>query len=154
VQGWDCMKHAGKSPTWTVCVPTIFLIMHICPAFFEQLTPFPHILSIHCTFTIHRIICPWIYARWTFLAFKNCIANHTSEVPEFSVLCPTFNDYSNWREKKIWRHTTQKTCSPWWLTFTGRAHHLHDYYSQLVLTFWTYLVYTGMPPSYMRVPLC
>jgi hypothetical protein len=26
-----------------------------------------------------------------------------------------------------------------------RAHHLHDQYSQLVLTFWTYLVHTSMP---------
>jgi hypothetical protein len=27
--------------------------MHISPASFEQLTPFPYIPLVHCTFTLH-----------------------------------------------------------------------------------------------------
>jgi len=79
VQGWDCTQHAWKLHAWTVCTPTFFLIMNICPAFFQQLT---HLL-IFPSFTApsHYTwkMCLWISARWTLWAFKNCIANCTSE---------------------------------------------------------------------------
>jgi hypothetical protein len=47
------MEDAGKCATSAVRAPASFIVMHISPAFFEQPTPFPHIPSVYCTFTLN-----------------------------------------------------------------------------------------------------
>ena len=142
VQGWDCMQHAWKFPTWTVSASTFFLIMHICPAFFEQLTHFLTFPSFTAPSSYTWTICLWISTRLTFLALKNCIVNCTSEVLECSFSCLNF-DYNNWG-KKIKTPYYTKNLFPL-MTDLHRicTHHLHGQYLQLVLTFWTYVVHTG-----------
>ena len=79
-------------------VPTSFLILHISPAFFAQLTPFLHIPFIQCTSPYTSAICLWISAGWTFLAFKNCTTDRTAHVGGFVSI---FNDCSK-MGGKLW----------------------------------------------------
>jgi len=41
VQGGNHMGHPWKPPTWTVSMPTLFIV-HNSPAFFDHPTPLPH----------------------------------------------------------------------------------------------------------------
>jgi len=77
------------------------------PAVFEQPTPFPHIPFVHYTFTIYFKICLWISTGWTFLAFKNRITDHTSQVAVLS--CSSLKRLGG---EKILLCTTRYTCPP------------------------------------------
>jgi len=75
-------------------VPISALAMHRSFAFSEQLTQFSHIFFVHRTFCIHWTMCPWTYAGWTFLVFKNPMTVSTSQVAGFPIVF--FNEFSDW----------------------------------------------------------
>ena len=89
-------------------VSTSALTMHHSFALSEQLTPVPHIFSVHITFSMHWTMCLWIYAGWTFLVFKNLMTGSTSQVAGFLIVI--FNGYGDWRGK--WWHRTMQYPSP------------------------------------------
>jgi hypothetical protein len=99
VQGQNCMVDAWKFPTWTVCAHTLFLVVHISPAFIDQLTPFPNIPFVHCTFTAHFNNLTVNFCQMNVLVCKNHISDPTLWVVGVSVFMLIFNDYSEWEEK-------------------------------------------------------
>jgi hypothetical protein len=138
VQGGDHMGHPQKSPTWTVTMPTLF-IMHNSPVFFDQSPPLPNTTFIYCTFTTHFINILQMTARWSLLVFNIIITDPTSQVAGFEIFASIFI-YSIWGKKNYDRTKCNTSFLPDKQTFTESACHLHGHYSWLVLTFWMCLV--------------
>ena len=108
------------------------MAMHHSFTLSEQLTPFPHIFSVHFTFSMHWTMCLWISAGWTFLVFKNPMTGSTSQVAGFLIYI--LNDYNDWGETDDTLHTVQYT-SPlfckWELTATLSYTQLAAFYKIL-----------------------
>lgn len=86
------------------------------------------IAPLPCTSTF----CLWIFARQTFLVFKNCVTDCTSQVAEFLI----FNNYGEWGGKKydtVYAMDVFPLIYRRRLTFTGSAHvtcmaTIHNYF--------------------------